>query len=138
MLELLPMNVYDKVDGFMSKFVITAEKAAPLYEVRDLFSRHGFHHLPVVENNSYVGMISSNDLLVIDSGEYDKKIVSDIMSQEIKSLIVGSSIRDAAEMFCKYNINALVVLDSNNEIQGIITSRDLVKFILHQDAKEVE
>ncbi len=52
------------VGHLMSRPVVTAYEDQPLAEVMPLFSRHGFHHLPVVDrNNKLAGIISEHDLV---------------------------------------------------------------------------
>lgn len=52
------------VGHLMSRPVVTAYEDQPLAEVMPLFSRHGFHHLPVVDRrNKLAGIISEHDLV---------------------------------------------------------------------------
>ncbi|HEB77957.1 MAG TPA: CBS domain-containing protein, partial [Methylothermaceae bacterium] len=48
----------------MTKPVIAVREDQPLMEILPLFSRHGFHHLPVVDQDKrLVGIISEHDLV---------------------------------------------------------------------------
>lgn len=51
------------VETYMSESVVTTTANAPVRDVADAMVKHGFHHLPVVdETEGVVGMITTTDL----------------------------------------------------------------------------
>lgn len=50
------------VREFMTEDVITTGANASIRDVADLMTEHGFHHVPVVEDSTLIGIISTSDL----------------------------------------------------------------------------
>ncbi|MFB6267105.1 MAG: CBS domain-containing protein [Halodesulfurarchaeum sp.] len=50
--------------AFMTEDVITTTANTPIRDVADLMTEHGFHHVPVVEDEHVIGMITTTDLTV--------------------------------------------------------------------------
>ena len=62
------MNAKDPVSTIMSRTVVVANQFHNFSEVLELFSKHGMHHLPVVDgHDKIIGIISSNDLMKLFS-----------------------------------------------------------------------
>ena len=54
------------------------------------------------------------------------KTAQDIMTKEIISVAADLSVRDLAELLLSKNIGGVPVLDSNNNLCGIVTESDLI------------
>ena len=50
------------VSEFMTEDVITTDANEPIRDIADVMTEHGFHHLPVVEEDQLIGMITTSDL----------------------------------------------------------------------------
>lgn len=51
------------VDDYMAREVTTIEPEADLFKAADIFLKHSFRRLPVMENGKLVGQISRRDVL---------------------------------------------------------------------------
>lgn len=58
-----------------------------------------------------------------------------VMNKPVKTLELGMPIAKAWEMFKNFNIRHMPVLDSKGKIVGIVSDRDLLKYILIQDSE---
>jgi CBS domain-containing protein len=59
--------------------------------------------------------------------------VSEIMSEkEIVTITAdsGKTAQDVADLMVKRKVGSVIVVDKNNQYQGIITERDMVKHVL--------
>ncbi|MCL6520065.1 MAG: CBS domain-containing protein [Armatimonadetes bacterium] len=84
------------------------------------------YYLYVVnEENKLVGVISLRDLIV---AEPDTPI-GEFMITRVIHVHPEASLREAAELFQKYNLLALPVVDYDNELKGIITVDDMLEHI---------
>jgi CBS domain-containing protein len=52
--------------------------------------------------------------------------VEDVMTAEIKTVKEDAPVGEAANIMIKYNINRVPVLDSKDELVGIVTRADIV------------
>lgn len=100
------------------------------------------HHLPVTDgNDKVIGIISYHDVLrayhefgqrkkVFDDKILDNEIkVADVMVKNPDTIGPMESIKKAAELFSRNKYHALLVLQ-DDKIKGIVTSNDLIKFVL--------
>ena len=53
----------------MTKAVITAHHGDPISKVRGLVRQHGVHHIPVVNGDQLVGIVSWTDILRVSFGD---------------------------------------------------------------------
>lgn len=50
------------VSEFMTEDVITTEANESIRDIADVMTEHGFHHVPVVEDDQLIGIITTTDL----------------------------------------------------------------------------
>ena len=55
----------DSIDKVLTRDPITAHTGQPLSDIRKVFAKEGFHHMPVVSGKQLIGMISASDILGI-------------------------------------------------------------------------
>ena len=79
----------------------------------------------ITEGEKLVGVISLRDLIVAPPD----KPVRDFMVTRVIHIHPEASMREAAELFQKYNLLALPVVDYDNELKGIITVDDVIEDI---------
>jgi CBS domain-containing protein len=118
----------------MSTNLITVSPAATLAEARSLMHDNRIHHIPVVEGDKLVGLITlTNVLAATDSFLRDDKSrihaneigIKDAMVTDVATVDVNASLRHAALFLEKHKIGCLPVLDDDKLI-GIITDTDFV------------
>ena len=125
----------------MSSPVITVELDDTLAVVNEIFSNTKFHHVLVVENDKLFGVVSDRDLLkalspnlctaaekLSDIATLNKK-VHQIMSRDPIYIEQQESIAKVIEIFDKYSISCIPVVDNNKIPIGIVSWRDLIKVI---------
>ncbi len=76
-------------------------------------------HLPVVDNDNYIGLISEHELLAADD---DNKPVEDFCKALPRVFITENEhIYTAMHLMCEHKLTLLPVLDENQEYEGVIT-----------------
>ena len=108
-----------------------------LTKARELFESTGIHHIPVVDNGQLVGILSASDFLKLyllkDINEsLDKLTVRQLMQPNPVVLDSGANLRDAAEKFSVGEFHALPVVADDGTVAGIVTTSDLVQYMLQQ------
>jgi len=109
-----------------------------------LFKEHKMRHLPVVQGEKIVGIISMTDLARIsfvdsydpnnfnvDTSIYSLFSLEQIMVRNPQCITPDILIKDAAELFLKSEFHALPVVE-NKKLLGILTTTDLIKYLLEQ------
>lgn len=122
------------IDAIMSTNLITVSPAATLAEARTLMHDNRIHHIPVVEGDRLVGLITlTNVLAATDSFLRDDTTrihandigIRDAMVTDVATVDVNASLRHAALFLEKHKIGCLPVLD-DDKLVGIITDTDFV------------
>lgn len=122
------------IEAIMSTNLITLSPSATLAEARTLMHENRIHHLPVLDGDTLVGLISLTNVLAAtdsflrDDGSriHANEIgISDAMVTDVATVDVSASLRHAALFLEKHKIGCLPVMD-NHELVGIITDTDFV------------
>ena len=122
------------IEAIMSTNLITVSPSATLAEARSLMHDNRIHHIPVVEGDKLVGLITlTNVLAATDSFLRDDKSrihaneigIKDAMVTDVATVDINASLRHAALFLEKHKIGCLPVLDDDKLI-GIITDTDFV------------
>ncbi|MFZ4543826.1 MAG: CBS domain-containing protein [Saprospiraceae bacterium] len=127
----------------MTRELITVHPNDTMEKVRDIFEANSFHHLPVVDDEILVGVVSTKEVLKLTRNigtKYDQKfndhylasvLVGDVMSKELVTLGPGDSIYTVIEKFNQGYFHSLPVV-YEGKLVGMITSTDLTRFLYTQ------
>jgi CBS domain-containing protein len=116
-----------------------------LSEAEKLFKKHRVRHLPVISGAKIVGILSMTDLarisfvdsydphdFIIDTSVYSMFTLEQIMVRNPKTIPESAIIKEVAEIFLNADFHALPVVDKNENLLGIVTTTDLIKYLLAQ------
>lgn len=112
---------------------ITLNVNSTLKEAEELLSSYKISGLPVVDDeNHLIGIITNRDLkyLVMDDTS-----VSEVMTKD--NLITakpGVTLEEAKKILWKHRIEKLPIVDENNKLYGLITSKDIDNVINYPNA----
>ena len=122
------------IEAIMSTNLITVAPSATLAEARSLMHDNRIHHLPVMEKDQLVGLVTlTNVLAATDSFLRDDQSrihateigIGDAMVTDVATVDVNASLRHAALFLERHKIGCLPVLD-DEKLVGIITDTDFV------------
>lgn len=128
----------------MSEAIITnpicVEQGDTLETVNKLINGEGLSHLPVVENGKLVGVVdmadlSSRYLKIMEQNESCEQCVAEINVHQIMNtspvtVLESDSLDLIMEVFLSNDVKGLIVVDNANNLKGLITSFDLLEYIL--------
>jgi acetoin utilization protein AcuB len=131
------------VRDLMTPNPVTVTPQATLAEVWDLMRELEIRHLPVVENNSLIGMVSDRDLAHLDIGrvlteagatalrrELEMPVVK-VMSAEVISVEPEAAVSEVVELLVESRVGAIPVIRSGTrEVVGIISYVDVLRGVL--------
>ena len=135
------MHSTDPVNRLMSTTVLTVDAKDPAGEVLRLFADHPIHHLPVLDDDKVVGMLSTADLMKLDlfvpkGGaspiEYlNRRIkVGTLVRRPLISIEAHGSVETAAQLMAEQGVHALPVVDQRDRLLGIVTTTDIINAAL--------
>lgn len=135
------MKKADLISKIMTKNVVTLHKNDSLHDAEKLFKKYHIRHLPVVDHNKIIGILSLTDLMRmsfcdsygdsenIDENIFDMLSVGEIMAAKPVSVSQDMNIRDVAALLATKEFHALPVVDKD-KLVGIITTTDLLKYLV--------
>lgn len=116
-----------------------------LEKAEELFKKHNIRHIPVVNNKKIEGMLSYTDLLrisfadavgeeeeQIDTVVYNMFTLQQVMVKNVVTVKDTDTIYDVAQILANESFHALPVVGEDGEIQGIVTTTDLINYLLKQ------
>ena len=118
-----------KVKRFESGIIrdpISIDPSATIKDVFDLQAQHGISAMPVVSNDTRVGLITSRDFL-FETRLYE--VVENVMTPQ-KSLITvneGASMDTVKKLLRKHRIERVLVTEDQYKLGGMITVSDIKK-----------
>ena len=130
------------VSDIMTTEVVTASMDDTLSKIQELFDKNRFHHIPVVNGRKVVGIISDRVLLreispfihmpSANNRDFNtmKRKAHQVMIRNVKCIARETSIEEAAETLLIERINCLLVLSDSGLVDGIITTKDVLRHIV--------
>lgn len=133
------------VSAIMTRNIVKLNLTDELSTAESLFKKNHIRHLPVVENEHIVGMLSYTDLLRIsfadavdEDGEgiettvYDMFSIEQVMTKKVVSIDPDTTIEQVGNIFLTHEFHALPVVHEDNLV-GIVTTTDVIKYFLKEE-----
>ena len=131
----------EPISTVMTTAIVSIDRDQPLSDAYHALQGAPYHHIPVLDGDRPVGMLSSTDILrlVYDvEGSNDKMLTSmldhqftidDAMSEDLVTLNESATVHDAAELLADGTRHSVLVLDAHGLLAGIVTTTDLVRYL---------
>lgn len=118
----------DKVKKSESGMIIdpiTISPDAPISEALRLMERYKISGVPVTVENKLTGILTNRDLRF--ETKHSKKVSEVMTSDRLITAPVGTGLEKAKELLHKYKIEKLPIVDSDFNLKGLITIKDIEK-----------
>ena len=126
-----------KVSKYMTQKLITATPDMSVEQAFLLMRTHRVRHIPVVEGEALVGIISDRDLRrprwaehVDDWTAYyqinDSHVVIDVMTRNPETVRTSDNVLKAVKLFREHRYGALPVLNKDGDLVGILSAQYLL------------
>lgn len=134
------MRRNEKITKLMTPSPVSVQAGQSLAEAAALMRGNDFHHLPVVEGSSLVGILSTTDLMKAsypdaddprDAGLLDRSVAIRDLMQPPQHVEDTQTIRDAVGILAEGRFHSLPVV-SGGTLVGIVTSTDLLRYLQEQ------
>src|SRR5690606_12909201 len=113
------------VEEFTSPIEVTVGPEASIDEALKLMEKNQIRHLPVLNNQEVVGIVSERDLLThFGKGWSGSLKVKDIMNPSILTVSAQDSLGEVAFRLSSEKKGSALVLDEEGKIFGIFTTTD--------------
>ncbi|HOO96489.1 MAG TPA: IMP dehydrogenase [Caldisericia bacterium] len=114
---------------------ITMRPDQSVYEANELMAKYSISGVPVTNSSGkLIGIITNRDLLFEDN--FDQP-VSNIMTKEnLVTAPVGTTLTEAIKVLHKHRIEKLPVVDSEFNLKGLITIKDISKSVKYPNSSK--
>ncbi len=138
------MKKKESVSQIASTALIAIQLGQKLSEARKLMQVNQIHHVPVVQGKKLMGILSAVDLATLSLTSFgsderandtilDKQFsVEEVMSKNMVTIKPTAPIREAAEILAEGHFHSLPMVDKEGDLQGLVTSTDLIRYLLSQ------
>jgi acetoin utilization protein AcuB len=131
-----------RVQDIMTQLVVRVNADDPIRVVRHKLTQGDFHHVPVMEEQELIGMISDRDVLSALSPYLDSpsertrdlrtldRRAHQIMTPQPYTIMKDGTVESAGEMLLALRVSGLPVVDSSGHLVGIVTWRDVLNYFI--------
>ncbi len=136
------MQANTPIARIMTRKPETIKPSDSMEEVRKIFEKRGFHHIPVLEGDRLVGLVSYTDYLQLIRTVFDNDqetrvnekvlnatLVKDVMTQNLLCLSPTDTTEAALRVFKANQFHSLPVVDDKGHLVGIVTTYDLMRVL---------
>jgi CBS domain-containing protein len=97
--------------------------------------KESIYYIYVLDDADMIaGVVTLRQLLT----QTPEKLLSEFMRKRVVKVKIDTPVEEVAEIFYKYDFNAVPVVDKQNKIQGIIMMKDAFERVFHEIKKETE
>jgi CBS domain-containing protein len=137
--DLSKLAIYS-VGSIMNTDFIVAQATQTVGEVLNILHTESkktelIYYIYILDNSERVqGVVTLRHVLSSEP----TTVIADLMSEHVVSVKIDTSIKRVAQLFFKYNFVAIPVVDDENRLQGIVSSRDALESVFPEMKEESE
>ena len=109
----------------------TCSAFSTILEATMIFRDEKCGAVPVVDGGQPIGIVTDRDVAMAVSTypDLNSRSVSEIMTKEIVTVAPDASLADVAAKFAEHALHRLLVVDAEDQLQGIIAWADLAPHV---------
>lgn len=135
------MNKNETISSIMTTELITLSFTDTLYSAEKRLKVNHIRHIPVIDKNKLVGLISLSDLKRIsfidaysnqgteDTPVYNMLSIKDMMIKNPITITPDATIYEVAKLITHKEFHSLPVVE-NEKLVGIVTTTDLLNYFI--------
>lgn len=130
------------VREYMTPHPITVDATTAVAKAHRIMQENGVRHLPVINDDVLVGMITLSDILEAAPSDANQLHffqpsylpVEELMTPDPVTIAPDDTVLEAADLMFQHDIGSLPVVEGSNVI-GIITKTDIFYLVVRMLAK---
>ncbi|MFH1623208.1 MAG: CBS domain-containing protein [Candidatus Aenigmatarchaeota archaeon] len=115
------------VKDVMNANVVVAKAEATIREASEVMNKYNIGSLVVMKDNIIAGIITEHNVLesVAAGRNPDETRIGEVMSPEVVTVALDSTIEQAVDLMVQHKIKKLPVVDGD-KLKGIVTASDII------------
>ncbi len=102
---------------------VTLSPGEPVRRAQELMNEQNVSGIPIVDGKKLVGILTKRDLKFLK--DYDVKISLVMVKSNLVTGPAGTTLEQAKEILQKHKVEKLLLVNSGDELVGLITMRDI-------------
>jgi IMP dehydrogenase len=102
---------------------VTLSPGEPVRRAQELMNEQNVSGVPIVDGKKLVGILTRRDLKFLK--DYDAKISSVMVKNNLVTGPAGTTLEQAKEILQQHKVEKLLLVNSDGELAGLITMRDI-------------
>ena len=135
------MKKDEPIFNLMTKELVTLNLSDTLYTAEKRLKTNHIRHIPVVEGEALIGLVSLSDLKrisfidaynqegTVDTAIYNMLSIKDLMIKKPITVGPDTTILEVSKLFANTEFHSLPVVDEG-KLVGIITTTDLLHYFI--------
>lgn len=107
-----------------------------LAEADALCAKYKISGVPITEGNKLVGILTNRDLRF--ETDFSKKIKHVMTKEKLITAPEGTTLEEAQQILCRHKIEKLPIVDSDGNLKGLITIKDIEKAVRYPNSARDE
>jgi len=122
----------DVVESLMSKKVFSLTSSKKTFDALTLMIKKDIGSVPILQRGRLYGIITERDIVreITNSNDYLNRPLSETTKKPVVTVTPNTKIWEAFAVMLKNKIRRLPVKQKNGKLVGIITERDLFKWVV--------
>lgn len=119
------------ISRYMTRQPWTIERGATLTAAHHLMRTHQIRHLPVMDSEKLVGIVTERDLHLIETlrdADPDEIKVEDAMTEHVHSVAPGDEVAGVVDKMAELKIGSVIIMEGPR-VEGIFTSIDALQVL---------
>lgn len=132
-------NIPSTVGQYMNTNVVTLDSLASVFEAARTMEERGVSSVAITSGGKIAGILTERDIVrLIAYGVSPEGIITkSLMSCPLESITKESPIDEAVRLMLRKHIRHLLVLNSEHQAVGIITSTDLALYLKDMTSQRI-
>lgn len=128
------MTLHVPISKYMTPNPVSVQQDAELGDAVTLINTHNIRHLPVLDGDKLVGLVSERDLGLIESmlpSDWEAVSVAEAMTPAPFAVSENTMLGEVAQRMALERYGSAVVLDGEGRVRGIFTTVDAMRALAH-------
>lgn len=119
-----------EIGNLMTTILASATPDSSIDEIILLMKDEKVRHVPILEKNKPVGIISDRDVKLFQNKEWAKKLTAqDVMVQDPVIVTCSESLKNVVKIMEEKRIGSVMVENKDGDIKGIFTTIDALNVL---------
>jgi IMP dehydrogenase len=130
--QVVEVDRVKKSESGMIVDPVTIDPEKPVAEVLAMMKKYRISGVPVTKGDQLVGIVTNRDLRF--ETELEKPVSAVMTSDNLVTVQEGITLEDSKKLLHEHRIEKLLVVDSNGQLRGLITIKDIEKIKKYPNA----